>query len=280
MPGFNPASISSALNYPLSEQVHRMFNYGIDGNIISGKMWHNAVPNVYGESVTQLADIGTILRMPGKDGRAFIYCKAAAAEIGIAKMAQAEAITSQWVDETQTAYGWTTGDIANTCLITAGSTPTVDEWKDGWMIQTNGTGLGQMHLIVGNTSHATLPVVTLYKAVVTDIPAAGQLSFLKSNFLDTIVVDKTAGLTAHAIGVPLITVTASYFYWSQVKGPCPLTVDTGETVSVGFPVTHPATCAVDGTCGPCVTLENRYGDVMYLAAADKIAVVNLDLGLV
>lgn len=277
MPGFNPASISSALNYPLSEQVHRMFNYGIDGSIISGKMWHNALPNVYAESVTQLADIGSKLRM--KDSREFIYCKAAAAEIGIAKMAQAEAVTDQWTDETQTAYGWTAGDTSNTCLITTGSTPTADEWKDGWMIQTNGTGLGQMHRIVSNTSHATLPVVTVAEAVVTDIPAAGQLSFVKSNFLDTIVVDKTAGLTALAIGVPLITVTASYFYWSQVKGPAPLTVDTGETVSVGFPVTHPATCAVDGTCGPCVTLENRYGDVMYVAAADKIAVVNLDLGI-
>jgi len=277
MPGLNPNVINTAVNYPLSEHLYRLFNYGIDGTIISGKMWHNVPPDIYGESVTQLADIGTKIRLRG--GREFIYCKNGVAEIGIAKMGQAEANTSQWVDETQTAYGWTAGDTENTCLITTGATPTADEWKNGWMIQTNGTGLGQMYRILSNTSHATLPVVTLYDAVITDIPAAGQLSFLKSNFLDTIVVDKTAGLTAIAVGVPLITVTASYYYWSQTKGPAPLTVDTGDTVAIGFPVTHPATAAVDGTCGPCVTLENRYGNVMYIAAGDKIAIVNLDLGL-
>ena len=277
MPGFDPSNISSALNYPLSEQVHRMFNYGIDGNIISGKMWHNAVPDVYAESVTQLADIGTKLRMV--HNREFIYSKAAAAEILIAKMAQAEATTSNWVDETQTAYGWTASDTSNTCLITAGATPTADEWKDGWMIQTDGNGLGQMYLIKSNTSHATLPVVTLSDQVITDIPAGAQLSFIKSNFLDTIVVDATAGLTAIPIGIPLITVTASYYYWSQTKGPAPLTVDTSDSVSIVFPVTHPTTAAVDGTCGPCVTLENRYGNVIYIAAADKIAIINLDLGI-
>lgn len=277
MPKQNPGNISTAVQSPLSDLMYGLFNYGINGNIISGGMLINSIPDVYTESAAPVATIGSKLRM--LDGREFIYCKNGAAEIGIAKMAQAEAPTGEWTDETQTDYGWTAGDISNTCLITTAATPAVNEWAEGWMVQSNGTGLGQMYRICTNTSHATLPVVTLYRAVITDIPAAAQLSFIKSNFMDTIVVDKTAGLTAHAVGVPLITVTAAYYYWSQVKGPAPLTVDTGETIAIGFPVTHPATCAVDGTCGPCVTLENRYGDVMYISAADKIAVVNLNLGL-
>ena len=58
-----------------------------------------------------------------------------------------------------------------------------------------------------------------------------------------------------------------------------MTVDTGESVVIGMPVTHPATSAVAGACGPCVTLENRYGNVMRVGDADEIAIVNLDLGL-
>lgn len=279
MPGFNPASISSALNYPLSEQVHRMFNYGIDGNIISGKMWHNAVPNVYAESVTQLADIGTMLRMPASDSRAFIYCKAAAAEIGIAKMAQAEAATSQWYDQLQTAYGWAAGASSGTILITTGATPTANEWKDGWLFINKGTGLGEMHRIISNTSHATIPTVTIAEPLVQAIPAASECTILKSNFLDTIVV-ATGGLTARPIGVPLITVTASYYYWSQVKGPAPMIVDTDDSVTVGLPCACPATCAVAGTIGPAVTLEGHYGIVMRAGDVAEISIVDLDLGLI
>jgi len=277
MPKQVPGNISQAVNTPLSEILHGLFNYGIDGNIISGGMLVNSPPDIYAEHAAPQATIGSKLRL--NDGREFIYCKNGGAEILIAKMAQAEANTSQWVDETQTAHGWTAGDTSNTCLITTAATPAVNELAEGWMVQTNGTGLGQCYRIQSNTSHATVITVTLHHAVVTNIPAAAQLSFIKSNFMDTIVVDATAGLTAIAIGVPLITVTIDYYYWSQIKGPAPLMVDTGETVAIGFPVTHPATCAVDGTCGPCVTLEARYGNVMYISAEDKVAVVNLDLGL-
>ena len=277
MPKQNPANISQAVNTPLSALMHGMLNYGIDGNIISGGMLVNSAPNVYAENVSPEATIGSKLRM--NDGREFVYCKNGAAEIGIAKMAQAEAPTSNWVDETQTAHGWTAGDTSHTCLITTGAAPTVNELAEGWMVQTNGTNKGQCHRIQTNTSHDTIITVSLYHAVVSDIAAATQLSFLKSNFMDTIVVATSAGLTALAVGVPLIVVTAEYYYWSQVKGPAPLFVDTSDTVSVGFPVTHPATCAVAGSCGPCVTLENRYGNVMYVADSDKIAIVNLDLGI-
>ena len=277
MPKQLPGSISQAVNTPLSEIAHGLFNYGINGSIISGGMLGNTVPNVYAENEDQLATIGSKLRMV--DGREFIYCKNGAAEIGIAKMAQAEAVTGQWNEEVQTAYGMAIGATSGIVLITTGATPSVNEWAEGWLLVNKGTGIGQMHRIQTNTSHATLPVVSLYDAIVTAFPAESEVSIIKSNFMDTIVVNAAAGLTAHAIGVPLLTVTASYYYWSQTKGPAPLMVDTGDSVSVGFPVTHPATAAVDGTCGPCVTLENRYGDVMWVGIADEPCIVNLDLGL-
>ena len=275
MPRVNPGDISTAFNTPLSDLVHGLFNYGIYGDLISGGMIVNAAPNVYAENADPQAIIGSTLRM--LDGRVFRYCQNGAAEIGVAKMAQAEAATDKWYDQVQTAHGWTAGDTSNTCLITTAATPTVNEWAQGWMFVNKGTGLGYNYRILTNTSHATIVTVTIPEpGVVVDVPAASELTFLKSNYQDPIVV-ATGGLTAVAIGVPMVVVTAAYYFWAQTKGPCPLTVDTGETVVIGMPVTHPATCAVAGTCGPCVTLENRYGTVMRVGAADEIALIDLDL---
>ena len=278
MPKQLPTSISRNTYPGLSELMHNMLNFGIDGNIISGGMLGNDTPDVYGESATQLATLGSKLRM--NDGREFIYCEAGAAEIGLAHMAQAEAAASQWYDQVQTLYGWTAGEQANEVLITAGNTPAANEWAEGWMFVNKGTGLGYSYKILNNTSHATIPIVTIARTagVVADIPAASEVTILKSNFKDTILV-ATGGLTAIPIGIPLITVTATYFYWSQVKGPAPFVVDTDESLTIGLPVAAPATCAVAGTCGPAVTLEGHYGTCMRVGIAAEIALVNLDLGL-
>lgn len=276
MPRQLTSSLSTTANTPLSEIVHGLFNYGVDGNIISGGMLGNTVPDIYAENADQLAIIGSKIRM--RDGREFIYCKDGGAGNGLALMAQAEAATSQWYDQVQTAYGLSVGDTSATVLITGGSTPSANEFAQGWLCCNKGTGLGQMHRILTNTSHATLPIISWESGIVTAVPAASELTILKSNFMDTIVV-ATGGLSAIAIGVPLIDITASYYYWSQTKGPCPMVVDTTETVVIGMPVTHPATSAVAGAIGPCVTLENRYGYVMRVGAEAEIAIVNLDLGL-
>lgn len=277
MPRQLPSSINANTNTPLAEVVHGLFNYGVYGNIISGGMIGNTTPNIYAESADQLAVIGSKMRM--RNGTEFIYSKAGSATIAIASMAQAEAATSQWYDQVQTDYGWSIGDSSGTILITAGSTPGANEWAEGWLTINKGTGIGQQYQILTNTSHATLPVVTLADSngIVTAFPAASEATVLKSNFMDTIVV-ATGGLTAIAVGVPLIAITANYYYWGQTKGPAPLIVDTGETVVIGMPVTHPATSAVAGAIGPCVTLENRYGYVMRVGAAAEPAIVNLDLG--
>ena len=268
-------SISTAVNTPLSEVVHGLFNYGIDGDIISGGMLGNTNPDVYAESAAALATIGTRLRM--KDGREFIYCRNGAAEIGIAKMGQAEAPTGNWNEVAQASHGWSVGDTSGSIVLT-GTAPAVNEFAEGWMVVNKGTGIGQCYRISTNTSHATLPSISLYDPIITAFPEGSEVTIIKSNFADTIVV-ATGGLTAVAVGVPLITVTACYYYWSQVKGPAPLIVDTDETVIIGLPVTCPATCAVAGTCGPAVTLENHYGHCMFVAAAAEPAVVNLDLGI-
>lgn len=268
-------NLSTVLNKPLSDIIHGLFNYGIDGDIISGGMLVNSAPNVFEESEDQIATIGSKLRQ--RNGSEFIYSKNGNAEIGIALMAQAEAATGTWNSTLQTGWGWSS-EAGSGVIVIASGAPSVNEWAEGCLLVTKGTGLGQMYRIQTNTSHATLPLVTIYGEIVTAFPATSEVTILKSNFMDTIVVP-TGGLTAMAVGVPLITVTANYYYWGQIKGPCPMILDTAESVSIGMPVTHPATSAVAGAIGPCVTLENRYGYVMFASEVAEPTIVQLDLGL-
>ena len=44
---------------------------------------------------------------------------------------------------------------------------------------------------------------------------------------------------------------------------------------IGNPVGLPGTNAVAGTIGPAVTILSRYGRVMFAAAADEVALVDL-----
>jgi len=259
----------------VSRRIQEAFKYGIDCDIIQGGLLvSGAEQSIYAQSITQNYFLGTKIQMI--DGREFIYSKAGSGGAAIGTMNQAEAPMSNWEDEVQTAYGFAIGQKSGTVLITTGSGLTADEWKDGFLVVLSGTGVGQCHKIKSNTAHATLPVVTLYDPVITAILAADHITITKNRFLDTIVVP-TGALTARETGVALITVTAAYYYWSQVKGPAPLLVDTGGALVIGDPVGNGA--AVAGACDIAITVKGHWGRVLSVGAATEYATIDLDLGL-
>ena len=261
---------------PLGRLLQEAFRDGFDQDIIIGGALTNTQQGVYAQSIGQNYLLGS-WRI-NKDGRQFIYSQAGASPLTLGHMGQGEAPTSNWYEQVQTGHGWSASAKSGIVLITTGSPPAVNEWKDGWLTVTAGaTGKGQCHQIAGNTSHDTTPTVDLGEGIVTAIPDTADITIVKSIYKDIIVV-ATGGLTARPAGVPLITVTAAYFYWAQIKGPAPLMIDTGEAVTVGDPVGHPAACAVAGACGVIVTLKGGYGTVLDGHTADEYAIVDLNLG--
>lgn len=266
-----PANIGQMV----SRRIQEAFKYGIDCSIISGGLLPGGVEQgIYAQSITQNYYLGSKLRMT--DGREFIYCKAGSGGAAIGTMNQAEAPLSNWEDEVQTAYGWAAGAKSGTVLITTGSGLTVNEWKDGFMHVVSGTNVGQCHKIASNTAHETIPTVTLYDPILAAIAAADHLTITKCRFLDTIVVP-TGALTGRETGVPLLAITAAYYYWSQVKGPAPLLVDTGGALVIGDPVGNGASVA--GACDIATTIKGHWGRVLSVAAATEYAIIDLDLGL-
>lgn len=271
------SALDRDISQPLGRIIGEAFRDGINCSIITGGLLAGgSAQTVYEESVTQNYYIGSKMRMI--DGREFIYQRDGGSGSGIAVMNQAAAVVANYTEEVQTGYAWAAEAQEGTILITTGNTPAADAWKDGWLVVNKVSNLGQFHKIATNTSHATLPYITLYDPVVSGWLATGELSIIPSMFSKTLTV-ATGGLTNRPTGVGLIAITASYYYWGCVKGPAPLLVDTAENLTIGDEVGHPATCAVAGACGVDVTLKANYGRVIFVAAADEIAIVDLSLGL-
>ena len=271
------SALDRDLHQGLGRQISEAFAHGIDCTIVQGGLeaGQTSLQGVYAEAATQNCSIGTKIRL--LDGREFIYCRAGAVGLSKALMHQAPLPVSNYTNQLQTAYGWAIGATTGTILITTGATPAANLFKGGTLTVNKGTGLGQQYTIVSNTSHATIPTVVIDQAVITAWPAASEVTLYQHPFNGSLVVPQTTK-TAVPIGVPLIDVTATYYYWSQTAGRAPLTVDAGDTLMVGDTCGVPATSGAAGTIGPAVTIESTYGKVMNIGTASEIALVQLDLG--
>lgn len=277
----NLANIDADMFSPIGRLLQQGFAHGLDCDIVQGGLesGQTALQSIYAQAAVQNCAIGSKL-VEKESGREFIYTQAGSVNLSKALMTISLPPVSNYLDIAQTAYGWAVGDSSGNVLITTGATPATDYFKDGWLVVNKGTGLGQCYPILSSSSHATIVAVVLKSGhvVITAWPEASEVSLVKNVFRDVIVAPVTT-LTATPAGVPIIDVTATYFYWNQVKGPCAMTVDTGDSLTIGEPVGAAGTNAVAGAVGVASTLEGHYGRAMTLATGDETCLVNLDLGL-
>ena len=101
---------------------------------------------------------------------------------------------------------------------------------------------------------------------------------LKASIWQNTIVAATT-ITGCPCGVPLVDVTATYWYWSQTGGTCPIIVDDGDTIVVGEPAGKPGT---NGDAGAVGVVENDgtdaiYGLVEWIGATDEPALIHLNL---
>ena len=209
--------------------------------------------------------------------RTFRYCKNAAVALGKAKMTQAQVVETKTTEIVQTGHAWAVGDVSGTILVTTGGTFALNEFTDGWLFANKVAAVGDIYRVIASKIQSTDTIMDLEleTAVRTAISVTTELSLIPNRFYD-VVVFPTAH-TGYATGVPLIDITASYYFWAQTAGPAPLIVDTAETVVIGDTVGNAATTSVTGTCGVRVTLEQAWGNVLVVGAAAEPALVNLSI---
>lgn len=210
-------------------------------------------------------------------GRVWRYAKAGATALDPALMTVSEAPHANQIEIVQTGYTTAIGDTRVTMLLTTGSGVTDGDLVDGWLIVNKVTGLGHAYAIASNTyiTSDTVMRLELYDPIRIATTATSEMSVRKSLYKDLIVNATTP--TGLSVGVPNIEIAINYYGWIQTKGPCAMTVDTGETLTIGCMCGGPATAAVAGAVGVCAVTEPYYGQVITIGAADETALINLDL---
>ena len=223
------------------------------------------------------------------DGRKFRYGKAGGTALVQALMTQQAVQTSKHIGQVQTAYGVAVGAQEKIrCLVTTGGIAAGEEWTvenalAGGYLSCHSVSpavLGDYYMIVKSKMVSeTLIDIWLDSPIRNAIGATGLLTFHPNKYFGTIVAIQTT-LTGRGVGVPLVPVPADYFYWGQTKGPCPMIVDSGDTITVGAKVGVAATNGVAGTCGAATSTLYAfpiYGTCLEVSTGDTVALIDLEL---
>lgn len=261
------------------------YNYSFRRNRIVGPTRQVSASDIYNPTVAQKHTLGLEFDLNDSTGRIFRYCKAnSSAALTKATMNQAEAVTTDWVDEPQTvssgAVVAAVGDTSITLLVQ--TAPTANVWNDGWLLVNNGTGKGELYLIKKHTL-TTNPVVELVDTggIRTVTVDGTDITILKSLYREILVVPAAAG-THTPIGVALSAVSTDNYFWAQYRGPCPMLVDTnagGSALVPGNMCGEPAAAQDAGTVG-IVSADGTlvlYGTVLWIAEDLEYGLINLML---
>lgn len=241
----------------------------------------NSVPKtwIYSSSADQKYALGEILDLP--DGRRFRYAKNGGVILYKALMAVSAGLEAKWDNQTQTAKTAAVGDQDIPVLITTGSSLAAHEWDEGWLIIESALAgaIGDMYKIAAHTVHATAVTVTIEDVggCRTALDASQKTTIVRNQYMSVIVAPATtiAGLS---VGVPLVDIPISEYCWLQTRGPCPLIVDTGETLVFGEPVGYTSGgITVAGTCGKTAVDDATWGHSMSGATAAEAAIVCLTI---
>jgi hypothetical protein len=173
--------------------------------------------DIYQQSVTQKEKLGTVRYT--EDGRAFAYARAGTTALGAALLTQSAPVSSTAMEEILSAtQAWAVGDT--TVTVTFGAAVVADQYKDGWLYTNKVAGLGYIYQIKGHPAGTADVKVDLYTPVrLATTASTGEWSAVQ-NIQNEVVVFPITTVTGVPAGVPAIPITASYYFWNQVKGPC------------------------------------------------------------
>jgi hypothetical protein len=230
-------------------------------------------------SATQQHRLGT--KLIYADGRVFRYAKNGGTALSKALMTTSEALNGRSTEELQSTYGTAAeiGDLEFDVDVTTGGTWVENEYSEGFLVVNKATGIGDMYKILANKINAsddTLMRIRLQEPLRTALDATSEITFVKSPWRDVDVMPTTAEGTP--AGIPLVTVTASYYCWLQTGGYAACIVDTSETLVKGGPAGYPGTPNVAGACGPIgADTDQQWGVAVYIATEAEAAILDLKL---
>lgn len=248
------------------------------GNIVMAQGGIPIQQGMYEESSTKKAELGRLL--PLLDGRCFRYCKCnASAGVAHAKMAAASLVVANDNAVTQTGMtnaisGASIGAKVIKVLLAAATT--VNLYEDGLLTIEDSTGQGYCYRIKSNKAGgATVAApceLTLYDPLVVALSATSIIT-LTMNRRKNVIINPNGTQASVAVGVPLIDVTADYYFWAQTKGYAALIIVSATTI--GYLV---GPGAADGACDAAAgTTQKPWGTCVQIGTSGNYITVDLDL---
>ena len=230
--------------------------------------------NVFSFSATRQAELGA--QMFTRDGRAFRYVKAGAADLVVGNVIQAPAqvTTHQQLTPAVAAVG------ARTITVTLGATnaATANQYAGGWAIVDTAPGLGYAYPIASHpaAAGAATCVLTLQPDALVQVAltAVSRISLVPNPY-SAVIQSPVTTLTGSVVGVAVSPIPATQYGWVQTSGPGAVLV--AGTPGVGLAVVVPGTAAgcvvVDGAAAATKVV----GTMMVTGVDGKVQGVWLDI---
>lgn len=185
--------------------------------------------NPFEESTTQMHQLGA--KGECGDGRIFRYGKAGA-EVTIGYLAvMPDQDTSQLTLSVTSVAA--IGD-KKVIFTHAATTATADEFAEGYLSVSLGTGIGQTLKIASHaalTSGGTGEFVNLEDPIQVALDTTSRVDLTPNLYSGVLAVTTDAAISIPA-GVPLRTVTSGSYAWFQTRGVCAVAADA--TIAAGY----------------------------------------------
>jgi hypothetical protein len=169
---------------------------------------------IYQISETRKEELGTIRML--SDGRKFRYARAGTSALAAGKLGVAADIAAAHANELILA-AVAIGTKVLALTVSTGTVIAENELKGGAFQVNDGTGEGYSYIIDANTALAiggTTISITIEEGIKVALDTTSEFTLVHSPWND-VVEGTTLGM---AIGVPVVAVTAAYYYWAQTGG--------------------------------------------------------------
>ena len=169
---------------------------------------------LYDVEATQMHPLGTVRF--SQDGREFHYARAGGVALAAGYPTEGMAtVAGQTTMVATAAFAIGTKTMTFTNNATA---VTTNQYREGYMIVSAGTGIGQMFQVESNAAESTgtgTLTVTIKETLRVALDTTSYVDLIYNPF-DLIVVSTTNAKVP--AGIPVAAVPISYYYWSQTGG--------------------------------------------------------------
>ena len=228
--------------------------------------------SIYEESSVARHSLGDCCALPG--ARIFTYCKNGAVALIDGAVVQAAVPVANHLNRTvaETAAVGSTKVKVNF----GASAAAANYYAEGWLHFNEAAPEGtyykvKSHLAIAGSDAVYINLYDPLWKVATITTSYATLTKAKE---DSVIVMPNAALTAPVVGVPIIDVTASYYFWAQTYGPC--AVLGRGTLVIGQPVGIGGT--TDGAVGPITAYTTDViGTTMQVNASTEYSLIFLKI---